>query len=672
MSLLEEPRSRQDGAFTGRADELALFSAVLADADRGRVYLVYGPGGVGKTALLQEIARLCQPTGSRAVYIDAGEHGARPDAVMAALAPAMVAAPPGETKTILLVDGWDGVSILDSWLRKTLVPLLPEHLVLVLAQRNPPDRSWCAMPGWGTLVRPVPLENLSDAESRCLLDRLGTPPSRLDDALAFAHGQPLALRLVAEALALAPDFAFEAGCSDVVQTLVRKLVDFGTTGPQRALLEAASAVRSVTEPLIEALFPGEDAHALFRWLARLAFVEASATGLHLHDLARDVIGADLRWRNPERWTAILERAYVYLGNKFTSSSGAASQRFGLEVLFLSRHAPWLGPSIDFGGNVRIRVELAQPSDYPALRALVAEKEGEESAELAAEWMRRQPDAVYTYSDDGPGPAGISIILTLDARSRKSVAWDPGTAAAYRAISQLGGALRPGEVAHLGRHCFGRDSYQDPSAYFLEHLSLMNRLQVTQPGIRYCLYVVAEPDRWAPQLEPLDLVPLVEGQFTVGGRSYGMFANSFLRILPMQFFRRSFAAITTGQRITPSAKAPLQRLERPELTTAVRNALRDLHEDRVFAENPLVDSRLVWVHVEKDDRVERTRVLRGLLLDSTRGMEPLLGTIVQRTYIDRVPQKEVAYELRISWSSYRRALTRAVERIAEQLWEQEIG
>ena len=39
---------------------------------------------------------------------------------------------------------------------------------------------------------------------------------------------------------------------------------------------------------------------LFEWLRGLSFVESGADGLFPHDLARDVLDADLRWRDRAR------------------------------------------------------------------------------------------------------------------------------------------------------------------------------------------------------------------------------------------------------------------------------------------------------------------------------------------------------------------------------------
>jgi hypothetical protein len=667
VTFLADQHAARHAVFTGRGAELARFAELVAGRDPGRVFIVHGPGGIGKTSLLLEIARLAR---QRAVYVDARDLEPHPDAVRAALATDVADA-------ILLLDGWDWLASLDSWLRQTLVPALADGQVLILARRDLPDARWRALPGWGTLVVPVALGQLSDAESSQLLERLRLPAARRADAVAFARGHPLALSLAAEALTRAPELPLRAGESEVVQALVQTWMESVSGAAQRAAFEATAAVHTITEPLLAALVPDGDAHALFRWLAGLSMVQASPAGLHLHDLTSDVISADLRWRNPARWRDLLERARRHLTDSWLRLGGSGRQRVGFEMIYLTRHASWLAPVVSWSDAARPRVELAQPDDHPALCRLVARHEGEDSAALAAEWMRRQPDAVYAYRDAQAEPAGVSVILSLDGGSRQTVGWDPGASAAWRALTALGG-LRPGETALLVRHHMARDSYQLPSPLFVEYMATFTRLQILARGIRFGCYIIGNLEYWGPLLGNLGLGALDHSEYTLAGRTYGMFANDFRHIRPMEFFRRLLLAQETGGPApTTAASSPVIRLARRPFDVAARAALKQLHDDATLAANPLVDSRLAWVDAKSDARSSRVAALRGAvraavdaLADSPRAGP--LADILRRTYVEPAPvQKAVAYDLGLSWSSYRRGLARAITRLVEVLWAQEI-
>jgi len=88
--------------FIARERELALFASALAEpAAPFTVLYVHGPGGVGKTTLLREFARVAAEARHTVVHIDARNIQPSPRALREALAETIDAAHPGSGGTVM-------------------------------------------------------------------------------------------------------------------------------------------------------------------------------------------------------------------------------------------------------------------------------------------------------------------------------------------------------------------------------------------------------------------------------------------------------------------------------------------------------------------------------------------------------------------------------------------
>lgn len=117
------------------------------------------------------------------------------------------------------------------------------------------------------------------------------------------------------------------------------------------------------------------------------------------------------------------------------------------------------------------------------------------------------------------------------------------------------------------------------------------------------------------------------------------------------------------------------LSQAEFDDAVRQALRDLHRPDLLARNPLLRTRLVRDRAGEDD--PDAAVLDALLRDAadmlrTHPRDDKLLRAVDRTYIrPAATQEAAAAALGLPFSTYRRHLTKGVERVVSWLWDQEV-
>jgi len=108
--------------FVGRAAELDLFQSALAAPDLPFCVLyVFGIGGVGKTTLLREFARLCAQLQTLAISLDARTIEPSPDSFLAALRRALDLTPSDSPIQVLAAAPYRHVLLIDTY--ETIAPL---------------------------------------------------------------------------------------------------------------------------------------------------------------------------------------------------------------------------------------------------------------------------------------------------------------------------------------------------------------------------------------------------------------------------------------------------------------------------------------------------------------------------------------------------------------------
>src|SRR5262249_36766682 len=326
-------------SFVGRRDELALFADALAEDEPPFAVLhIYGPGGVGKTTLLTEFARLCAEADVPALTLDGRNIQPTPDGVFNTLRELTGAENPLEAlpeRHVLLMDTYELLTPLNSWLRDQFLPLLPARAMVVLAGRKPPSAGWLIDPGWQEITHALQLGNLSEAEASDYLQRRNVAPEQREAVLRFTHGYPLALALAVEVLIQRPSMNFDGAASpDIVRVLLERFVAGAPSVAHRAALEACSQVRVTSEPLLAAMLAVDEARELFEWLRDLSFVSAGPRGIFPPDLAREALAADLKWRNPPWHHELHRRARGFYMNEFAHAHGHEQYVALLDLIFL--------------------------------------------------------------------------------------------------------------------------------------------------------------------------------------------------------------------------------------------------------------------------------------------------------------------------------------------------
>jgi hypothetical protein len=677
--------SRRRRRFVGRASEIELFRVALESAEPLFSMLhIHGPAGIGKTRLLDVFAGLAADAGVSVVRLDGRDLLPSPAAVLEALG-GVLQVPEGEGailgpsdggRVVALVDTYERLGPLDDWVRTGLLPRLPATALTVVAGRAAPGSAWRADPAWRELLRVVSLRNLSPEESRQYLAACGVDPARHDQLVELAHGHPLGLSLLADVVVRGGEAAADPMAPDLVGTLLRRFVEVVPSGRHRRALEVCALARVTTEALVREVLGLEDAHELFTWLRELSFVESGPEGVFLHDLARDALEADLRWRDPDGYRRVFRGIRGQINGRLRSSRGHKQQRAIADAKYLFRRLPGVVSPVDWDAWGQQYPEPARPGDREPILDLVLGWEGEGSVAIAARWWERQPEGFFVVRGQDGAVGGFLTLLDLTRASTQDIAADPGARAAWD-YARKQAPPRPGETVTQSRFVIDREVYQGPSATLNATPILTFQRYLGTPKLAWDFLTLAEPERWDAYFAAADLPRAAGADFWVGGRRYGLFAHDF-RQVPVEALLELVTERALAQDLTPSppmVKPPLLVLSQPEFDDAVRQALRDLRRPDLLGRNPLLRTRLVHDRAGNEEPSAATlEALVGAAVETLRQhpRDDKLWRAVERTYVrPAATQERAAAALGLPFGTYRRHLTQGVDRVVAWLWDQEV-
>jgi AAA ATPase domain len=689
--LADRLTALRSAGFVGRTTERALFGAALRAEDlSSQVVYVYGPGGIGKTSLVKQFASMCKEGGAVAIHLDGREIEPSPRGFLTALRWAAQLeddCPPAEglaarsERQVLLVDTYESLTPLDSWVRDTFLPQLADNVLVVLSGRKPPAAAWRCDPGWQQLLTVLPLRNLTPEESRTHLANRGVPPSEHQPVLDFTHGHPLALSLVADAYAQADGYRFQVeNAPNIVSALLGQFVGTLPSAEHRKALELCAQVRSTTEGVLTDVLQVSDGHELFEWLRSLSFVESGSQGLFPHDLAREALAADLRWRNPDWYAELHARARSYYGERLLSTRGPEQQRILFDYVFLHRDNPMMRPYLEWQETGSTMPDAPRPGEQQALSEMVERHEGAQSASWLEFWAERQPEGFVVYRDEEGRPSGLVVQIALEEAAPEDRERDPATQAAWRHL-QTQAPLRPRERATLFRFWMAADSYQDVSAIQSLIFGRAAQYYLTTPGLAYSFFPVADCEFWTPMFSHVDLPRCSSADFTTEGRGFGVFGHDWRIRPPLAWLSllgdREIMAPQPA-RTEPQALSAVV-LSEPEFAGAVREALRQFHRADSLRSNALLRSRLVLgrtaAGVSTAVRIEalRQQITEAAASLRTSARDAKLYSALERTYFEpAASQEQAAEQLDLPFSTYRRYLQAAIARIVALLWQRELG
>lgn len=512
----------------GRDETVATILRSIEVGSAVRVVFIHGIAGIGKSTLLAKCldearashtvvtldGRSVEPTETG--FVDAlgagiGVPGADLETVLVQLA--------DRAPAVIAVDTFENLRLIDSWLRRTLVPALPPDVRLVVAGREPPVAVWLTEPGLEGAIRSLALGPLPEGDAALLLVALGVRADRATPINRIARGHPLALRLAAATLADQPERMLDDVAAHGVTDQLARLYLADVPDPDtRTALEAACIVRRVTRSVLNAMAPGAPTDR-FQSLADLPFVESRTDGLLVHDSVREAIARHLHSVDPSAYRKYRWLAWRRLASEVQAAPPGELWRYTADMLYLIEN-PVVREAFFPSGAQPLAVEPAPADSLAALQTMTGRHDGPEAVEIVRRWWTRAPDSFWVIRDRDGQVTGYSHILNSRQLRESSPVGDPIVDRWREHLQQA--PVPRGQLVLGFRRWLDLELGEAPGAtQAASWLDVKRTYMALRPQLRRIYVAVREAETYWPIVERLGFRLLPESLRTaaLGGATY---------------------------------------------------------------------------------------------------------------------------------------------------------
>jgi hypothetical protein len=654
-TLAERLAWRDEQHFVGRESELEFFDALMVEEPSHQVVLLHGPGGIGKSTLLREVARRAEKRGYRPTLVEGRELAPVPGEIETALGDATSVDMP-----LIMFDTYEKMSAASGYLRQRLLPSLPARSLVILAGRKPPESEWF-QGGWERMACELELGPLDDADAQRLCAAHGlTDLKRCGELVAWAEGSPLALSLAASSAAEGGEEWPSGRAGDdpnIVRAIIRRLAQTELDGGNLDVAAVAALARCVNARMLRDVLPGVDPEEAEAWLRSRTFSEPLRDGVTLHDLVRRAIRSDLRRRDPEHERELRRRIADHLHARALQGE----PRLVVDLAELLEN-PALRWGFGADGSVRYRVDEVREGDTVTAAPQVAARSNNGGAwwNLTEPFFLQAPDRVCVVRDPDENLCGFCV--SVSPHDAPAVAENDPLFAPWLAHARREHA---GDEVLLWRDSIDLTS-GDEGDMSSPVLALMNTAALLRSGLtnpRFAYLPIHRQNKVAMEfVRTLGAEHLQELDLSVDNYVTECHVVDFG---PGGILAAQRATVYAELGMTPPDHAqPAAAGEGPDEITAdaIRDALRSLDNPLELAASPLATG---------SSPDERAASVRALISDATANAfgdapdERLLQRIVERGYLDPSASHEsAALELNVSRATYFRRLRVASQRVAD--------
>ncbi len=524
--LAQRLSERADEAFVGRASELATLHQLLQD-EGPLVLFIHGIAGLGKSTLLAHFAeqvatddvvvfeldcRLIEPT--ERGFLD--ELGHQLDTPLPDLAGAILRLNSYSQRVLLSFDHYEAFGLMDTWLRQTLLPALPDSFRFVIASRQPPVPLWLTSPLWHGLFRALALQPLGHGAALELLRQSGIRTTQAEHIAAVTRGNPLALKLAASTAQSHLSAQLEdAGIHTVMETLAEiNLADVDDPATRQAL-QMVSVVRRITRSLLRVLTPVGDE----QWgkLRKLAFIDSRRDGLCIQDPVREAIARTLHANDPESYLTCRRKVWEQLREELRAAPRSELWRYTADMLYLVENSV-VREAFFPSEHQELALEPAQPEDFESIERIIRKHEGGESAAALQCWWEWVPQAFQVARNSEGEVVAFYCMFEANKLPLQLCLVDPIAAAWHEHLTT--NPLAKGCKALLLRRWLGETSGEAPSAEQAAcWLDVKRVYMALRPELRRVYLTVVDLPTYAPVALQLGFSHISEASCELDGVTY---------------------------------------------------------------------------------------------------------------------------------------------------------
>lgn len=608
----------------GRESERRRLESLLAPGGPAVVF-VHGAPGIGKSALVDAVVAA---TGRSAIRLDARRVEPTPAAFLELSSAAVhhTAATPGELGdamqqgdiSLLVIDGYERLRLIDDWIRDHLVPALPASSTTVIATRTPPNTAWRAGE-WRQLAEEIEVGPMSDDDATALVEQRIGRGDAAEQVLRFGRGHPLALHLAADAVARRPDLRLDNGPPhQVVEELVDVFLD-DLPASTRTAVQDVSLLRRATLPMLTALcadtMPDLAVENVWQALRELAFVSISPVGLELDRVVQDVIAASVELREPGRARRIRQIAGAAAFDEAARSPGWESTA---DLLHLVQN-PVIRDAFSPPPGQEYVIDSARSPDQDAVATLVASTDGDSSAPWLDAWWHAHQRAFRALRAADGSVRGVAIVAPFDLLAPEVSDRDP--VVARIGVDLRRRPLRADQRALVVRRVLTTTAGELPSSEYSALIVDLKRYYLELRPALVRVYAVGLDKRLnAAVLEPMGFTP-VANDIDVGEQQPGIWSLEFGSRSVDEWLARHIEIETTGSqnqdspvegRLTdplPERTRHLSAREREVLAALALGLTNRELAERLFISERTANRHLsnIFVKLGVRNRTEATRI-----------------------------------------------------------------